>query len=208
VAAGFGPGCAARPARQFEPAGPEEARRALSAWEEALDRSRALPAARLLYKARLVQGLLQVRGTLAVSYGPGFLEATLSGPFGAPVARYQDGALRGEGILPFSVEAEDLRSILAGVWRKGIPRLAGFEGGDGLLRWEEPEEADAVLDIAGARLRSLRVSRGEGALLATYEGPFDPWPGRVELEDLQSGNKIRLTLIAREPLKDRPTSCR
>lgn len=194
-----GIGCAGRPRPRFGPAGPQEIQLARTAWEEALERSYGLPSAKLLYDARLVQGLLQVPGTLAVSERAGLLEATLSGPFGGTVAQYRDGALRGEGIRPLAIEPEDLRSILAGVWRKGTPLVAGFEGSDALLRWDSPEEAEAVLDVKARRLRWLRVSRPEGVLLATYSGELAPWPEHVELADLGSGYKLRLRLIANEP---------
>lgn len=202
VAGGLAIGCAARPTRRFEPAGPEEARRALAAWEVALERSDGLPSAKLLYDASLVQGLLRASGTLAVSERPGFLQATLAGPFGTTVAQYRDGALRGEGIRPLSIAPEDLRAILAGVWRKGTPFVAGSEGGDALLRWEEPDRAEAVLDTGTARLRSLTVSRPDGELLARYSGALDPWPEQIELTDIGSGNKLRLTLIAKEPFAE------
>lgn len=202
VAGGLAIGCAARPTRRFEPAGPEEARRALAAWEEALERSDGLPSARLLYEASLVQGLLRASGTLAVSERPGFLQATLAGPFGTTLAQYRDGALRGEGIRPLSIAPEDLRAILAGVWRKGTPVVAGFEAGDALLRWEMPDRAEAVLDTGAARLRSLKVSRSEGELLARYSGALDPWPEQLELTDIESGNKLRLTLISKEPFAE------
>jgi hypothetical protein len=168
----------------------------LTAWSAALERADSLAPARLLYDARV--GLLHVPGTLAVTQAPGLLEATLAGQFGNVLARYADGALGGEGIRPLRVPAEDLRSLLAGIWRKGTPRVAGVHGDEGLLAWESPEKAEGVLDVPSGRLRSLRVSAGEGTLEARYGGEFTPWPTRVELEDGRTGHKLRLTLLGRE----------
>ncbi|MFN2385429.1 MAG: hypothetical protein ABR576_03955 [Thermoanaerobaculia bacterium] len=137
-------------------------------------------------------------GTLSVTQAPGRLEATLAGQFGNVLARYADGTLGGEGIRPLRVPAEDLRSLLAGIWRKGTPRVAGIDGDESLLTWEGPEPAEAVLDVSAGRLRSLQVSAGEGTLEARYGGEFSPWPARVELEDERTGHRLRLTMIAHE----------
>jgi len=194
----FGVRCAPRTPRSYGPAGPEDVRLSLAAWEQAVARADSMAAGGLLYEARMIQGLLQIPGTLAVRQAPGVLEATLAGPFGNAVARYTNGALAGEGIRPLRAEPEDLRSLLAGVWRKGTPRVTGFRGDEALLTWDAPEAAEAVFDVVAARLRSLRVTAPGGTLAATYSGGFAPWPERVEIEDVRSGNKLRLTLVGRE----------
>lgn len=74
----------------------------------------------------------------------------------------------------------------------------GFREEESLLAWDEPEPAEGVLDVPGAKLRSLTITRPEGTLAATYEGDFAPLPHRVELEDVRTGNKLRLTLIGYE----------
>ncbi|MBC8647051.1 MAG: hypothetical protein H7X85_07800 [Thermoanaerobaculia bacterium] len=170
----------------------------LAAWSQALERADSLGASRLLYDARIIQGLLHVPGTLSVTQAPGQLDATLAGPFGNVLARYTDGALGGDGIRPLRVAPEDLRSLLAGVWRKGTPRVAGVAGEEGLLSWDDPEPAEAVLDVDAAQLRSLKVAAGEGTLEARYSGEFTPWPTRLELEDARSGNRLRLTMLGHE----------
>jgi len=201
LAGSLAAGCAARAPRVFGPARTEVAARAMEAWREALDRSERLGAARLLYDARLAQGILKLHGTLAVLQRPGYLEATLAGPFGKTLARYEEGALRGEGIKPLAVEPEELRSLLAGVWKKGTPCVAGTEGEEALLRWEGPDGVEAVLDVPRARLRTLTIARPEGEISAAYSGEFTSWPERIEIEQMGSGNKLRLVLIAREPLE-------
>jgi hypothetical protein len=146
----------------------------------------------------VIQGLLHVPGTLSVTQAPGLLEATLAGQFGNVLARYTDGALGGEGIRPLRVAPEDLRALLAGIWRKGTPRVAGIDGDEGLLAWEAPERAEGVLDLSHGRLRSLQVSAGDGTLEARYGGEFTPWPTRLELEDGRTGHKLRLTMLGHE----------
>lgn len=194
--------CAPKAPRSYAPAAPEETRRALAAWDQAVARADSLGPARLLYEARMIQGLFSLPGTLSVQQAPGVVEATLAGPFGNPVARYADGALAGEGIRPLRAEPEDLRSLLAGIWRKGGPEVAGFRDGNALLRWGSAEAVEAVLDVATARLRSLTVVRQDGSIAAVYSGRFDPWPERVELEDGRSGNKLRLVLIGQERIPE------
>ena len=190
--------CASRGPRAFPPAGPEEARQALAAWTRAVERADSLAPGRLLYECRVSQGLFHVSGTLAVVETRESLEATLTGPFGSPVARYSDGALRGEGIRPLSLPAEQLRWLLAGVWKAEGPSVAGFEGGDALLRWSVPVEAAGVLDVATSRFGSIEVSRAEGRIRAGYSGLVAGRPGSIEIEDLASGGKLRLTLVAAE----------
>jgi hypothetical protein len=189
--------CASRPA-PFGPVDAEDARRALGAWQNALDRADSLPAARLLYDARMSEGLVKVPGTLAVLAQPDRLEATLTGPFGSPLARYASGVLEARGVRPIPLDAEELRAVLAGVWRT-TPEVAGARGGQTLMRFPGRDAVEGVLDVAEARLESLRISRAEADLVATYAGRRDPWPERITLEDRRSGRRVQLTLVAREP---------
>ncbi len=146
---------------------------------------------------------MRMSGTLAVREGPRSLDATLAGAFGDPVARYADGALRGNGVKPIAIEPDELRWLLAGVWKgSGIPEVAGVDGEDALLRWSGAQEVEGVIDVPRARFKSLRIKRSEGAIAATYAGEASAWPRRIDLEDLRSGNTLRLTLIAAEPIND------
>lgn len=161
-------------------------------------RANALPPARLLYETRVSQGPFHSSGTLAVRDEGGVLEATLTGAFGSPLARYSAGALRGEGLRPVVISPDQMRWLLAGVWKDDSPRVEGIDGGDALLRWRGSDLVEGVLDIATSRFKSLEISRAEGKILATYSGAADAWPRRIELEDLGSGGKLKLTLIAAE----------
>ena len=161
-------------------------------------RAESLGAARLLYDARLFQGLLSLSGTLAVRVSPDSIDATLTGPFGAPLARYEDGALRGDGIRTLAIAPEQLRWLLAGVWEGETPTVVGLDGRDALLRWNGGEQVEGVIDLGESRFLSVRVARTGGAILATYSGALDPWPRRLEVQDLRSGSKLRLTLVAQE----------
>jgi hypothetical protein len=195
------PACATRRPPVFAPAAREEAERAVAAWKDAVSKADARGSARLLYEARVSQGPFRMSGTLAVSEKPGSVEAVLSGPFGDPIARYSEGALRGNGIRPIAIEPDELRSLLAGVWRgSSAPRVEGIHGREALLRWSgEEEEVEGVLDIEAARFRSIQVTRSEGAITAEYPGDVAPWPQRIDLRDRRSGNAMRLALIGSEP---------
>jgi hypothetical protein len=46
----------------------------------------------------------------------------------------------------------------------------------------------------------LKVARGSRSYEAAYSGAIDPWPAKVELEDLATSNRLQLTLQAREPI--------
>jgi hypothetical protein len=157
-----------------------------------------MPPGRLLYDARLTQGLVSVPGTLAVRQSSDAIEASLTGPFGTPIATYVAGALRGEGIRPLAIAPEALRSLLAGAWQRGEPQVLGVDGADALLAWTGEEQVEGILDVAQARFRSLAISRAEGKILSKYSGDFDPWPRRIEVQDARTGAKLRLTLIGRE----------
>ena len=196
--------CASRtPA--FGPAGVEDSRRALDAWKDALDRADSLGPVRLLYDARMSEGLVKIPGTLAVVALPGRLEATLSGPFGSPLARYSSGVLEARGARPIPLDAEELRAVLAGVWR-AEPWVAGARNGQTLLRFPGKDEVEGVLELSQARLETLRIARPEADLLATYSGRLDPWPERIAIVDRRSGRRLELTLVAREPADSPSTS--
>jgi hypothetical protein len=194
------PGCAGRRQPVFVPAAREEAERALTVWRDAAARAEALGPARLLYDARVSQGPFRIVGTLAVVESPPVVDATLSGPFGDVIARYEAGALRGNGIRPILVAPDELRWLLAGIWKGAEePSVAGMDGQDALLRWTSREQVEGVLDLAARRFKSLRVTRPEGAIFATYSGDTSSRPQRIELEDIKSGNSMRLSLIGVEP---------
>jgi len=197
-------GCAGARQPSFVPAAREEADRALSAWKDAVAKAEDRSPVRLLYDARVSQGPFRMSGTLAVREGTGALEATLSGPFGDPLARYSEGALRGKGMRPIAIDEEDLRAVLAGAWKgRQPPLVAGVNGGDALLRWSGgAEDVEGTLDVARARFRSVRIRRREGAIQATYPEENAGRPRRIDLEDLSSGNTLRLTLVASEAAPD------
>jgi hypothetical protein len=201
---GLSPGCSGRRRPVFVPASREEAERALSVWRDAAARSEARGPARLLYEARVSRGPFRMSGTLAVAESSRAVDATLSGQFGDVVARYEDGALRGNGIRPILVAPDELRWLLAGIWKGAEePVVSGMDGEDALLRWTGREQVEGVLDLASGRFKSLRVTRPEGAIFATYSGDTSSRPGRIELEDIKSGNSVRLTLLAAEPVSRR-----
>jgi hypothetical protein len=194
------PSCAGRRHPVFVPAAGEEAERALTVWRDATARAETRGPARLLYEARVSQGPFRISGTLSVVESPRAVDATLSGQFGDVIARYADGALRGNGIRPILVSPDDLRWLLAGIWKGAEePAVAGMDGQDALLRWTGREQVEAVLDLAAARFKSLKVTRPEGAIFATYSRDTSSRPQRIELEDVKSGNKLRLSLIGFEP---------
>ncbi len=200
----LGAGCAGRRQPVFVPAAAEEAGRALSAWRNAVARAEAHGPARLLYEARVSRGPFRMSGTLAVLESAGAVDATLSGPFGDVVARYADGALRGDGIRPILIAPQELQWLLAGIWKGAEePVISGMSGQDALLRWMGRENVEGVLDIPAGRFKSLKVTRSEGAISAAYSGDPSDWPQRIELEDVKSGNTLRLSLIGVEPASSR-----
>jgi len=194
-------GCATQRAvpRSFSPAGPDEAARALAAWRVAVERAEGLPPSRLLYDAKIRRGIASLSGTLALSTRDP-VRGTLTGPFGSILAVYENGALQGEGFPPVVIEAGPLLALLAGVWKAPGPQVRGIDGGDALLAWAGPSEAEGVIDVEGRRFRSLRIARDEHSYEAAYSWGTDPWPARVDLEDLASSNRLQLNLQAREPL--------
>ncbi len=193
---GAAAGCASRtPA--FGPVGIDESRRALDAWATALERADSLGPTRLLYDAKMSEGLVKFPGTLAVDARPGRLEATLTGPFGSPIARYASGVLEAKGARPIPLEPEELRAVLAGVWRTPA-RVEGARAGQTLLRFTGREPVEAVLDVEQARLETLKIERPEAELVATYSGRVDPWPEKITIEDRRTGKTLELTLVAKE----------
>lgn len=195
----FAWGCASRPPA-FAPAGAEDSRRALDAWGAALDRADSLGPARILYDAKMSEGLLKIPGTLAVEARHDRLDATLIGPFGSPVARYSSGVLEAKGAKPIPLEAEELRAVLAGVWRSP-PRVEGAREGESLLRFTGRDRVEAVLDVAATRVETLKIERPEADLVATYSGRLDPWPQKITIEDRRTGKRLQLTMVAREPIE-------
>ena len=197
------PACAGRSRPVYAPAAREEAERAIAAWRDSLSRADSRGPARLLYEARVSQGPFRMSGTLAVRESLRTVDATLAGPFGDAVARYTDGALRGNGIRPIAIEAEELRWLLAGAWKgSDDPEVAGVDGSDALLRWSGSQQVEGVIDVPRARFKSLRIKRSEGAISATYSGEPSAWPQKIDLQDLKSGNTLRLALIAAEPVNE------
>ncbi len=197
------PSCAGRRQPVFTPAAREDAERAIASWREAVARAGSRGPARLLYEARVSQGPFRMSGTLAVREGRRTVDATLAGPFGDPVARYDEGALRGNRIRPIAIDKEELRWLLAGVWKgSAAPEVAGIGGENALLRWSEAEQVEGVIEVPRGRFKSLRITRPDGAIAAIYSGESAGWPGRIELEDLRTGNTLRLTLLAAEPVDE------
>jgi hypothetical protein len=189
--------CASR-APAFGPAGIDDSRRALDAWATALERADSLGPARLLYEAKMSEGLVKFPGTLAVEARPDHLEATLTGPFGSPIARYVSGVLEAKGARPIPLEPEELRAVLAGVWRTPA-RVEGARAGESLLRFSGRDPVEAVLDVGQARLETLKIERPEADLVATYSGRLDPWPEKITIRDRRTGKMLELTLVAKEP---------
>jgi hypothetical protein len=193
--------CASRSSRphNFAAAGEEQTARAIAAWREAVARADRLGPSRLLYDARMRQGAVSLPGTLAVSTAEP-VRATMTGPFGSPVATYADGALRGEKFAPVAIEPEPLLWLLGGVWKAQEPQVRGVAGDDALLVWTSPSPVEGVLHVPSARFTSLRVTTGGKTLEASYAGTADPWPTKVELKDPATKSSLRLSLVAREPL--------
>lgn len=160
---------------------------------------------RLLYDVKMSDGLLKVPGTLAVESLPGKLEATMTGPFGSPVARYASGVLEARGAKPLPLDPEELLALLSGVWRAPV-QVAGARPGETLLRFGGGGAVEGVLDVRGSRLASLRIERPEGDLFATFAGKLEPWPEKVSIEERRSGRRLELTLVAREPVGPAPAA--
>lgn len=193
-------GCASRPPA-FGPASLDDSRRALELWSDAVERADSQGPVRLLYDARLSEGLVKLPGTLAVEARPGHLEATLTGPFGSPVARYASGVLEAKGARPIPLDAHELLAVLAGVWRSPAA-VAGARKGQTLLRFSGRDQVEGVLDLTTGRLASLTIVRPEAELVATYSGRLNPWPEKLTIADRRTGKRLDLVLVAREPAAD------
>jgi hypothetical protein len=155
----------------------------------------AAPAARLLYDARISQGLARSSGTLAVVLGRDSVSAVLTGPFGAPLARFDDGALVGEGFRPVPIEPPALRALIEGAWREPGATVAGISGETARLTWPGVE---GVLDVPRAAFESLRIDRREGSVEAVYGGARNPFPERVDLREVRTGSRLKLALLGME----------
>ncbi|HEX4439447.1 MAG TPA: hypothetical protein VH854_05200 [Thermoanaerobaculia bacterium] len=195
-------GCAShRAAARYAPASEAQAREALDAWSAIRRRADALPAARLLYDARLGEkGMPSVPGTLAVTYdGTNVTRASLTGPFGKPVAEYANGALVGGDGRAFPVDPRVLRSVLAAAWPGDPSSVAGCDGPACLLVFDGAIRAEAAVDPAAQRLLSLRVTGDAGSLEVVYgEGAPAPWPPRIAIEDEVHSRSLGLRLVASE----------
>jgi len=200
-------GCASVPRavgpRDFGPASEAARRRSLEAWKEALRRADSLPPSRLLYDLKYSKGPFQASGTLAVTAGPEELAATATGPFGASLGEYRDGAFRLKNQEPFRLDPRLLRGILAGVWRGGAPQVVGADRGDTLLLWEAAGgyTIEGVLDVSAAQLKSLRARGPNGELSVAFPGTFAPWPDVVEIVSEKTGQTLRLKRDFVEPIK-------
>lgn len=190
-----------RPARRFAPASREESAEALAAWRATLERAASLPAARLLYDARVARGgAPPVPGTLAVTYdGRAVVSASLTGPFGSRIAEYRDGRVTGEDRSALLVEPEAMRAVLAGAWNGAAPSVEGMDAGDVLLAFEaERSSVRVVLDVARRVPVSLEIEGGGGHLVVNYGGDADPWPSRVDASEETAHRRVTLKLLAVE----------
>jgi len=183
----------------FHPVTAPEAARALDAWTRAVRDADLRRDANLLYDAVVSQGVASTRGTLVVRLRGERVEASLAGPFGAPLATYADGQLRGEKIASVSIAPYQLRALLAGVWTGEAPEVRGRRSGQALLVWSGSDAASGVLDLEQGRLVRLSVSRPQGEIEARYTGPWTPWPGAVVIDEKRLGSRLKLKLLSREP---------
>ena len=174
------------------------AARALDVWSRAVRDTELRGDVNLLYDATVSQGVASTRGTLAVRLRGERVDASLAGPFGAPLATYADGRLRGEKLATVEIAPRQLRALLAGVW-SAAPEVRGERPGQALLVWSGSDAASGVLDLAQGRLVRLSVSRPEGDIEARYTGPWTPWPGAVVIEEKRLGSRLKLKLLSREP---------
>jgi hypothetical protein len=191
-----------RPQRHFIPATSQQQSQALAAWNEARERAASLPASRLLYDAKMGSGgAPSVPGTLAVSYdGKAVTLASLTGPFGARVAEYRDGSVTGEDREALVVDPDVLRSVLAGAWNGSPVSVEGCDSGECLVSWSaQAGRGTAVVAVASAAVRSIKLSGSAGHLLVDYSGEASPWPARIRVQDEKSGRSLTLKLVAVEP---------
>jgi hypothetical protein len=196
-------GCAShRAAAHYAPASEAQVREALDAWSAIRRRADSLPPSRLLYDARIGEkGAPAVPGTLAVTYdGSDVTRASLTGPFGKPVAEYANGAMTGGDGRPFPVDPRVLRSVLAAAWPGDPSSVAGCDEAACLLVFDGAIRAEAAVDRAASRLVSLRVTGEAGSLAVAYDdGAPAPWPPRIAVEDEVHSRRLALRLVASEP---------
>lgn len=149
---------------------------------------------------------MKLPGNVAVVVNGDTLTAKATGPLGGELGRYENGAYRSMQSEVLFLDPVLLRGVLAGVWRGGMPAVAGADAGDGLLRWRTADgvAAEGVLDVAGARLRSLSVRGPGGELSVEFSGAFDPWPSVVVLTDRPSGRSLKLRRVASESIAREP----
>jgi hypothetical protein len=181
--------------------GPRTAR-ALAAWQEALSRADSLPASRILYDAKFGKGAVTLPGHLAVTAGRSSLTAKASGPLGTELGTYEDGTFKDKSGDVHFLDSELLRGVLAGVWRGPMPSVEGADDEEALLRFRAAggADAEAVLELSGARLKTLRVHGARGDVTAEFSGAFDPWPETVLLKDWKSGRSLKLRRVVVEAL--------
>ena len=186
--------------RGFAPADADDAARAVAAWSTAVEHAGSVGRdGNLLYEARFSQGLASSSGTLAVRLRGDAVEASLSGAFGATIATYSGGVLRGEKIRPVALSSRELRALLAGIWPEPSPEVAGRRGEDVLLRWPGEEKASAVFDVSRGETRELTIARRDGEIAARFSGARSPWPERLEISERRTKSRLTLTLVAWEP---------
>lgn len=194
-----------RPQPPFGPATPEQRQQALGIWSAAQERAASLSASRLLYDAKMGSGAApSVPGTLAVTYdGKAVAAASLTGPFGARVAEYRDGAVTGEDRKALVVDPDVLRSVLAGAWSSASSPIAidGCDAAQCILKFDsEAGRGTALLDLGGG-VRSMDLSGAAGHLVVDYAGEAKPWPPRITVRDMNSGRHLSLKLVAVEPIQ-------
>ena len=160
-----------------------------------MSRAAAADGAKLLYDARISQGIARSSGTLAVVLRADAVTAILTGPFGSPLAHYENGALTGQGIRPVPIDPAALHALITGAWSGPDPTVTGISGDAARLAWPGVE---GVLDVPRSVFESLRVDRAEGSVEAVYDGARNPLPEKVDLQDLKSGSHLKLRLLGME----------
>ena len=203
--------CATRTAatRHFDPATEAQSDEALAAVASAQERAASLPAARLLYDARIRGGKgPAVPGTLAVTYdGRDVARASLTGPFGSRVADYDAGSVTGQDRQALVVEPGALRAVLSGAWPGSPSAVEGCEGDECLVVWTGRVGVSAgAWYLRERRIRSIVLDGDRGKLVVTYEGDADPWPQRVAASEERSGRGLKLSLVGRELAGETPPS--
>jgi hypothetical protein len=200
--------CATRTAatRHFRPATEAQSDEALAIVASAQERAVSLPAARLLYDARIRGGKgPAVPGTLAVTYdGRDVARASLTGPFGSRVADYDAGSVTGQDQQALVVEPGALRAVLSGAWPGSPSAVQGCEGDECLVVWTGGIGVSAVVNVRERRIQSIVLDGDRGKLVVTYEGDADPWPQRVAASEERSGRGWKLSLVGRELAGDAP----